>query len=323
MRKGNPLFGSATGNPYFFTSRRLDPETETHHFRNRQYSATSGRFLQRDWACAPSNLGNLYTYVGNKPVGQVDPLGLFSSEDFGKVIGGAYDAICYIGEGILNTGKELVHQVYRLQVRHFAYQKKHGIFKGAYNSHLHTAHDTTQAAYQFVTELPGNLNKARKSAGRNLGKGIGEICYGSDLRGGTKQFLIGVAETGSLAGGGVLIKRIGQTLARPKPTTSPSPIDSTPASTPVGHRGKSKLIYVPKGTNPPAIIRGREYTGYALDRMQRRGLVPTVIESTIQNGKKTLGNKLGRFVYTTEEVKVVTTSSGKVITVYQRGSSKK
>ncbi|GGY05829.1 hypothetical protein GCM10011289_05300 [Paludibacterium paludis] len=34
----------------------------------------------------------------------------------------------------------------------------------------------------------------------------------------------------------------------------------------------------------PAIIGNHNYSGHALDRMQDRGLMPSVIENTIQNG---------------------------------------
>ncbi|XBS69615.1 DUF4258 domain-containing protein [Acerihabitans sp. KWT182] len=39
--------------------------------------------------------------------------------------------------------------------------------------------------------------------------------------------------------------------------------------------------------NKPATISSREYSGHTLDRMQDRGITPTVIESIIKNGKST------------------------------------
>jgi RHS repeat-associated protein len=39
---------SAAGNPYLFTGRRLDPETNLYYYRARYYDTTEGRFLSRD-----------------------------------------------------------------------------------------------------------------------------------------------------------------------------------------------------------------------------------------------------------------------------------
>jgi len=54
----------------------------------------------------------------------------------------------------------------------------------------------------------------------------------------------------------------------------PSPRD------PVGRlRGP---IEIAPGTNPPANIRGRPYSGHALDRMQGRGISPSAIENAVR-----------------------------------------
>ncbi len=78
-------------NPYGFTGRRYDAETAVGssgpttpptvaglwHYRNRMYSATLGRFLQRDPAGYIDGF-NLYAYVRNNPLIFVDALGLGS-----------------------------------------------------------------------------------------------------------------------------------------------------------------------------------------------------------------------------------------------------
>lgn len=75
---GNPRPGSQVGNPYFYTGRRLDPETGLYYFRQRYLDPATGRFTSRDplgiWG-APTNLGNPYTYVGNNPWTHLDPTG--------------------------------------------------------------------------------------------------------------------------------------------------------------------------------------------------------------------------------------------------------
>jgi hypothetical protein len=67
--------------------------------------------------------------------------------------------------------------------------------------------------------------------------------------------------------------------------------------------------------NSPTTINGRDYTGHGLDRMQGRGVTPSVVEDAIQNGVPTPGNTPGTTVYTGPNVTVVTGSGGQVITV--------
>ena len=67
--------GTFTDNPYKFTGRRYDPESDLYFYRARMYSPSLGRFMQTDpvgYVDGP----NLYTYVNNNPLGWIEPLGL-------------------------------------------------------------------------------------------------------------------------------------------------------------------------------------------------------------------------------------------------------
>jgi len=94
----NVMTESAVGNPYGFTGRRLDTETDNYYYRARCYKSGIGRFLQVDplrtipdkFILIPFDLPrtyintmNLYSYAGNNPIIFTDPLGLV-----GKYVGG-------------------------------------------------------------------------------------------------------------------------------------------------------------------------------------------------------------------------------------------
>ena len=69
---------STVSNPFLFTGRRLDGETELYYYRTRYMDPIEGRFKSRDtigiWRDA-GNSGNGYAYVGNNSLTYVDPSG--------------------------------------------------------------------------------------------------------------------------------------------------------------------------------------------------------------------------------------------------------
>jgi RHS repeat-associated protein len=75
---GIPSATSSLGNPYLFTGQEFDDETGLYFLRARYYDPRLGRFLTSD------PLGvlfetNLYSYVSNNPISNVDPLGFAST----------------------------------------------------------------------------------------------------------------------------------------------------------------------------------------------------------------------------------------------------
>ncbi|MEO5894048.1 MAG: RHS repeat-associated core domain-containing protein [Ferruginibacter sp.] len=77
----NPIATSGIGNTYTFTGRQYEQETGLFFYRARHYDAEHGRFLQRDPLGYVDGLG-LYTYAGNNPINESDPLGLSWIDDF-------------------------------------------------------------------------------------------------------------------------------------------------------------------------------------------------------------------------------------------------
>ncbi|MGB2662728.1 MAG: RHS repeat-associated core domain-containing protein [Candidatus Acidiferrum sp.] len=62
-------------NPFQYTSRELDTETNLYFYRARYYDPSAGRFLSED-PSATSGRENLFRYVGNNPLNLYDPSGL-------------------------------------------------------------------------------------------------------------------------------------------------------------------------------------------------------------------------------------------------------
>ena len=76
---GTPITVSALGQPYTYTGRRLDDETENYQYRARYYQAPLGRFLGRDRILYGDGY-NMYAYVGGRALVAVDGSGLTRDE---------------------------------------------------------------------------------------------------------------------------------------------------------------------------------------------------------------------------------------------------
>ncbi len=74
----NSLTTSAIGNPYLFTGRRYDAESDNYYYRAGYYSHKLGRFLSQDPLGFDAGDYNLYRYVFNNPTNATDPTGEFA-----------------------------------------------------------------------------------------------------------------------------------------------------------------------------------------------------------------------------------------------------
>jgi hypothetical protein len=81
--------------------------------------------------------------------------------------------------------------------------------------------------------------------------------------------------------------------------------------TPIGRRGSPIDA---TGANNPTSINGRYYTEHALDQMQGRGIIPSVVDDIIFRGTKSFGNTPDTTTHTTEQLKVILNQSGEVVT---------
>jgi hypothetical protein len=98
----------------------------------------------------------------------------------------------------------------------------------------------------------------------------------------------------------------------------PAPEPGPPASAPVG---SSRVpIEIQRGTNKPARIGDTPYTGHAIDRLQGRGIPPSAVADTIQNGETSPGDDPGTTAHysQTNNLTVYTNNvTGNVITVHK------
>jgi RHS repeat-associated protein len=67
---------STIGNPFQFTAREFDAESNLNYFHARYQEPAEGRFQQEDQLGLNGGDVNLYSYVGNAPTRYVDPMGL-------------------------------------------------------------------------------------------------------------------------------------------------------------------------------------------------------------------------------------------------------
>ena len=70
--------------------------------------------------------------------------------------------------------------------------------------------------------------------------------------------------------------------------------------------------------NTPEVIGGRNFSAHALDQMQNRGIMPSVVENTIKQGTSFPGNTAGTtgFFDAVNNVRVIVNSqNGTVVTV--------
>ncbi|MDM1545850.1 VENN motif pre-toxin domain-containing protein [Ignatzschineria indica] len=85
------------------------------------------------------------------------------------------------------------------------------------------------------------------------------------------------------------------------------------ASTPTGSKGN--VLNIPDGINKPTTINDRQFSGHALDRMQRQGITPSTVESAINSQNAVVGKIPGTTAYhdKVNNITVITdTKSGRV-----------
>src|SRR4029077_21064565 len=89
-------------NPFQYTGREFDSETEIYYYRARYYGPSTGRFISED-PIGFQGGGNFYRYVRNIPTTLIDPLGLADCVNGLRPLV-LVDAVSYINRPALGTG---------------------------------------------------------------------------------------------------------------------------------------------------------------------------------------------------------------------------
>ena len=265
----------ADNNPFRFSSEYFDEETALVYYNYRYYNPELGRWISRDPIEEQGGF-NLYCIIGNNPLLGWDSLG--------------YE-LCSLCSNL--TWNQKLALYLQTQVNNFAddlagdnYYANVGIYWGA---------ELANGALDTLN-FGGNIADAiYNNNGDWLDKGA--------------QMAPDFTRAGTiiLAGTGIAAKVSGVANAG----KSGAATSTTPASTPVGRGGSPMNV----SGNSPAKINEINYSGHAIDRMQGRGVPPSAVENAIKNGTKSPGNTAGTTVHVSSDVKVVTNSDGKVITV--------
>lgn len=115
--RGNQGYGAGDGVRQKYAGMETDEASELSHTLWRNYDSASGRWLSPDPYGGSMNIAdpqslNRYTYVGNDPLNQTDPLGLMAGADqgwsgfdgFGSSLG--FDNPHFGGPGIIDNGMD-------------------------------------------------------------------------------------------------------------------------------------------------------------------------------------------------------------------------
>ncbi len=158
------------------------------------------------------------------------------------------------------------------------------------------------------TAYKGILATQTATGGYQIGTGASQIASG-DYEAGTVNVVAGSLRVGgSIASAGAIA---------PKGTVSQIG-DAVSARTPVGRQGQNTSFPNPNAPiprNTSGTVNGRNYSGHAFDRMQERGLAPSVVEDTIRRGSQSLGRD-GAKIFTTDQATVIVNPNGSVKTVW-------
>ena len=343
---------SQLNNPWRFQSKRHDNETRLIYYGARYYNPKLCKWISPDPIGSHDSL-NLYLFCRNNPLKYYDPWGLASKEkqncQCGYCIRG--EGWCHC------RGEDRKGDISKCACRGIACVcGQRGILSGVAIAVSDFAVDTwNNPRFQGGLQAFGGITEAVIGGGMAIGSGglaapVGGLVTahgldhfftgmqtafsGSPRDNVTIQLLQktgmslqtaslvdgGLSTAGSL--GGIAVIRARQLAAFPNyrlPVSSNNSRIYVNRETSFAGSKRTPLNYAPyqKFRNESIIINGRKYTGHALDRMQDRGFMPSVIENAISESQAFPGNFVGTLEHydVVNKVRIIVGESGQVITI--------
>ncbi|MFW9882521.1 MAG: RHS repeat-associated core domain-containing protein, partial [Candidatus Thorarchaeota archaeon] len=338
---------SQINNPWRFQGKRHDNETGLIYYGARYYHPKIQKWISPDPIGSHDSL-NLYLFCHNNPLKYHDPWGFSVSKS-------CQCGYCVRGEWCHCRGEDLNNTISECACRGISCVcKQRGSLSGVIVAVADFAIDTWNNPYfQGGLQTFGGLAEAMIGGGMALSSsGIGAPFGGAVMTHGLDHFFTGLQtvfsgnrrntvtnqllqKTGlssqtasmidsgmSIAGsmGGIAAIRTSQLDKFPKfRLQRPSNNSSVNRGASFAGSKRAPLDYAPyqKIRNKPDLINGRKYTGHALDRMQDRGLMPSVIENVISESQVFPGSLTETYEYydVVNKLKVIVGDSGQVITI--------
>ena len=311
---GMEIFSNTSlDNPWRYSSKRFDPETGFLYFGHRYYDPEIGRWTTPDpagFADGP----NLYAYAHNHPLAYIDPDGRLLW--FLAPI-----AISMAAEYCLPAAVVFLEPYICAEFGSFLT----GLVNGYNINFFESAAAECAGHHNLGMAIGGALNLLPgKSISNVISKGSNLITHiaTKELSGAAVNNLATKASKWfSWFKPSAPLNQAAQktTQVAEKHLAKKGVEETVNRATSFAGSRRSPLDYAPfqKVRNTPININGREYNAHALDRMQDRGLFPSVIENSIMKGKSSLDKVPGRIQYydSTNKIRVIAEESGKVITI--------
>ncbi|MBA3957521.1 MAG: RHS repeat-associated core domain-containing protein [Parachlamydiaceae bacterium] len=325
--------------PWGFASKRYDSETGLVYFGRRYYAPHLGRWMTADplgFADGP----NLYAYVHNNPLTHFDLYGLFalnSSNSFKNDKMGVF-------------GNNFNSSLSKMSGRNFSRSASSGLSWSRYScdAAFSCGRGLSQGFLDPVGTVSGygknlwNYNYSGKTWGQ-IGRDFNQhVCTAERLGevGGLALNCVAVAKgvQAGIRGGSAAcslsrqffgrqaITYAGKNFARRqiKELTSSEKNEWSSFSGEYDRgssfhgckRSQFRYADYQRIRNNPSVINGRGYRGHALDKMQDRGIYPSVVENTVNKGTMSAAKKGTIQHYdSANNVTIITNTKGEIVTV--------
>ena len=264
---------------YLFTGQEYDSESDLYYYNARYYNPVIGRFISRD--ASQGKMGDMLSRNGYVYV-KNNPLKYLDP-----------------------TGNEEENS---LSIASIDWNK------------INRGLDKTQKGINFVGDIltfgtfSSGFDRAGEAGSRVAREGasvktIGKAVY--DVGVGTFETGLGALGTGVALGEVRLLAApylLGRNIENDVKWVSPS--------TPVGSRNMP--LQVPNGTNSPTVIGGQEFSGHAIDKLQKFGIPPSVVNNVVNNGVAIPGKTIGTTMYydkINDITVILNTKTNNIITV--------